>query len=165
MMAQNLGATPWTLPPRANEPAQIAADEFAVVAVGAHMSGLPLNGELTSLGGRFCGPRERRSITVFINSPVVRRFALGIRDSSGAAIDVEVWALPSDAVGDFLAKIPSPLGLGTVNLEDGTRAHGFLWIDSHRRCRRHHAFRWLARVSRLLSLEHQPGKELNHATA
>ena len=44
----------------------------------------------------------------------------------GAAIDLEIWSLPSAAVGAFLRKIPSPLGLGTVTLADGSGVPGFL---------------------------------------
>ena len=44
----------------------------------------------------------------------------------GVAIVVEVWELPVAAVGAFLASIPAPLGLGSVELEDGRRVHGFL---------------------------------------
>jgi allophanate hydrolase len=44
----------------------------------------------------------------------------------GAAVEVEVWAVPQAAVGSFLALIPSPLGLGTLQLEDGGQVHGFL---------------------------------------
>ena len=44
----------------------------------------------------------------------------------GAAIAIEVWDLPSDAVGSLLALIPAPLGLGSVELMDGRRIHGFL---------------------------------------
>jgi allophanate hydrolase len=46
--------------------------------------------------------------------------------AGGAAVEVEVWALPQAQVGSFLALIPSPLGLGTVELEDGSPVHGFL---------------------------------------
>ena len=44
----------------------------------------------------------------------------------GVAIALEVWKLPLAAVGAFLASIPAPLGLGSVELEDGRRVHGFL---------------------------------------
>ena len=44
----------------------------------------------------------------------------------GAAIEVEVWSLPLDQVGGFLAGIPAPLGLGSVELADGTWAKGFI---------------------------------------
>jgi allophanate hydrolase len=46
--------------------------------------------------------------------------------ASGAAIHVEVWALPRDRFGDFMAGIPAPLSIGTVTLADGTAPKGFL---------------------------------------
>ncbi|PJE33971.1 allophanate hydrolase, partial [Pseudooceanicola lipolyticus] len=49
-----------------------------------------------------------------------------VRRRDGAAIAVEVWALPEAEVGSFLAGIPSPLGLGTLTLADGSSPKGFL---------------------------------------
>ncbi len=116
-----VGATPAPLPPPA-PPDPLAADETALFCVGGHMAGLPLNGQLTSLGGRLL--REART------APAYRLFALGARpgllatsvaDASpaGAPIAGEVWALPAAALGALLAQVPPPLGLGTVRLEDG----------------------------------------------
>jgi allophanate hydrolase len=34
--------------------------------------------------------------------------------------------MPQSAVGSFLALIPAPLGLGSIELADGRRVHGFL---------------------------------------
>ena len=45
---------------------------------------------------------------------------------AGAAIATEVWALPAEAFGRFVAGIPAPLGIGTLLLADGTRPKGFL---------------------------------------
>jgi allophanate hydrolase len=44
----------------------------------------------------------------------------------GAAIAVEVWALPQSQLGSFLALIPPPLGLGSIELASGRHVHGFL---------------------------------------
>ena len=44
----------------------------------------------------------------------------------GHAIAVEVWDMPVEHVGSFLALIPQPLGLGTLELADGRRVHGFV---------------------------------------
>jgi allophanate hydrolase len=44
----------------------------------------------------------------------------------GAAIAVEVWALTAEAFGRFVAGVPSPLCIGTIELEDGRAVHGFL---------------------------------------
>ena len=126
-----LGATGWALP--AAEPAAPAAGagEIALVAVGAHMSGLPLNHELTRLGARF--------VAATSTAPDYKLFALpggppkrpgmvraGAGETGGAPIAVEVWALPEAAFGAFIRGVPSPLGIGSVTLADGTVAKGFL---------------------------------------
>jgi allophanate hydrolase len=49
-----------------------------------------------------------------------------VRTSGGAAIEVEVWSLPAARVGDFMRKVPPPLSIGSVELEHGDRALGFL---------------------------------------
>lgn len=100
--------------------------EMEIAVCGAHMSGLPLNRELTTRGGRLL-----RTTTT---QPRYRLYALPgtparpgmVRSVEGAAIAVEVWALPSSAVGSFLAGIPSPLGLADVLLADGTHPKGFV---------------------------------------
>lgn len=106
----------------------VADDEIGLAVCGAHMSGLPLNGELTRRGARFL--RQCRT------SPDYRLHALPggaparpglVRvDGPGAAIAMEVWALPRAAFGDFIAGIPAPLTIGTVTLEDGSAVKGFL---------------------------------------
>ena len=103
------------LPPPA-EPDALASDETALFCIGAHMSGLPLNPQITSLGGRF--------LRVARTEPAYRLHAMGnrpgmARASRGAAIEGEVWALPTTAIGALLAQVPPPLGFGTVALEDG----------------------------------------------
>jgi allophanate hydrolase len=122
-----LGKTASTLPPVEADP--IAADDRVSIAVaGAHMSGLPLNGQLTELGGR----QESTSRT----APLYRFYALpgdpparpGLLRvaAGGAAIELEVWSLQSSAVGSFTRRIPAPLGLGTIALEGGSTVLGFL---------------------------------------
>jgi allophanate hydrolase len=110
-----VGATDTRLPP-ATPPDSLAADETALFCIGAHMSGLPLNHQLTTLGGRFV--RAARTV------PGYRCYALGtrpgmLRAPDGAAIDGEVWALPTIAIGALLASVPAPLGFGMVELSDG----------------------------------------------
>jgi allophanate hydrolase len=103
-------------------PAALAADEAALFCVGAHMSGLALNHQLTELGGRFL--REART------SPHYRLYDLGarpgmLRTNNGMRIKGEVWALPTAAIGALLARVAAPLGLGSTELSDGT-CLGFL---------------------------------------
>ncbi len=94
----------------------LGADETALFCIGAHMSGLPLNTQITSLGGRF--------LRVARTQPCYRLHAMGnrpgmARATSGASIVGEVWALPTAAIGALLAMVPPPLGFGQVALEDG----------------------------------------------
>jgi len=124
----SLGATGWGLPPApAPAPAAPREDEIAVALVGAHMEGLPLNHEVSDRGGRF--------LYAGTTTPEYRLFSLAggpphrpgmIRDPNGAAIALEVWAMPRTAFGGFMAGIPQPLGIGTVNLADGSKVKGFL---------------------------------------
>ena len=120
-----LGKTASHLPPPASDPV-VAEDRVAIAVVGAHMSGLPLNGQLTGLGGRL----ESKGST----APLYRFYALPggpphrpglVRvGQEGGAIELEVWSLPATQVGAFLRKIPAPLGLGSVTLADGSAVHG-----------------------------------------
>ncbi|MEM6634720.1 MAG: allophanate hydrolase [Pseudomonadota bacterium] len=108
-------------------PRSTAAEEVALAVCGAHMSGMALNQELTSRGGRFLkatrtAPRYR--LFALAGGPPARPGLL--RADKGAQIELEVWSLPKTSVGDFLSGIPAPLAIGTVLLEDGTTAQGFL---------------------------------------
>jgi allophanate hydrolase len=110
-----VGATLLPLP-AAVAPDALATNETALFCIGAHMSGLSLNNQVTALGGRFL--REARTV------PGYRLYALGarpgmLRAADGAAIEGEVWALPTAAIGGLLAQVPAPLGFGTVELHDG----------------------------------------------
>jgi allophanate hydrolase len=119
--ATTVGATGQKLPPSA-EPDPLVPDETALLCIGAHMAGLPLNHQITALGGRFL--REANT------QPLYRLFALAnrpgmVRAPGGAAIAGEVWALPTSAIGALLAQVPAPLGFGAVMLDDGPTL-GFL---------------------------------------
>ena len=48
------------------------------------------------------------------------------RLAHGAAIAVEVWSMPIEQLGSFVAAIPPPLAIGTVLLADGSACKGFL---------------------------------------
>ena len=110
-------------------PALTCAGPFVELAVcGAHLSGLPLNWQLTTLGARL----KRRVATVpeyafyRLAGTVPAKPGLIHTGPSGHAIEVEVWDIPVAAYGFFVSQIPSPLGIGTLKLADGSRVQGFL---------------------------------------
>jgi allophanate hydrolase len=115
--------------PASAAPAPKAPEGLEIAVVGAHLSGLPLNGELVELGGVFV----REALT----SPDYRLYALPnttppkpgllrVGAGLGARIAVEIWSLPEAAFGRFVAAIPSPLGIGALKFDDGSSAKGFL---------------------------------------
>jgi allophanate hydrolase len=111
-------------------PASEATLRLAVV--GAHLSGLPLNSQLTERGATLVATTTtaaRYRLYALPGTtppkPGLQRVGTGA-DKPGTAIAVEVWAMPQSAVGSFLALIPAPLGLGSIELADGSPVHGFL---------------------------------------
>jgi allophanate hydrolase len=122
-----MGATGRAPPPApAVEP---ASDRIELVAVGAHMSGLPLNGELKALGAEFV--REAKTtadyrLYALPNTAPPKPGLLRVAPGEGAPIAVEVWSLTPAAFGTFVAAIPPPLGVGTIAFADGTSAKSFL---------------------------------------
>ena len=126
-----LGATGLPLPTLA-EPAIAAKssseERIKIAVVGAHLSGEPLNYQLTEGGGIL--------VRACRTSPIYKLYALTgtalgkpglVRQiEGGSAIEVEVWELSISAFGGFVAKIPPPLGIGTLVLEDGSTVQGFL---------------------------------------
>lgn len=103
------------------------AGSYALAVVGAHMSGLPLNPELTSRGARFLRrTRTAPGYRFYAMDGKVARPGLVAVAQDGAAIEAEIWAMPEAGLGSFLAGIPAPLGLGKLVLEDGSEVIGFI---------------------------------------
>jgi allophanate hydrolase len=105
------------------------SDRIPIAVAGAHLSGEPLNYQLTERGGRLV----RKTKT----APSYELFALPgtsppkpglvrVGCERGRSIELEVWDLPSTEFGDFINRVPSPLTIGTVHLSDGRIAKGFL---------------------------------------
>nr|WP_204745529.1 allophanate hydrolase [Glycomyces paridis] len=106
-------------------PPLIAPGGTDLVVFGAHMTGMPLNGQLTDLGARFIGDVR--------TAPAYRMHALDTappkpfvtRSELGASLPGERWLLAPAALGRFLADLPAPMTLGKIELDDGTWATGF----------------------------------------
>jgi allophanate hydrolase len=107
----------------ASVPHQPGCVQLAVV--GAHLSGQPLNWQLTERGARL--------VRTCRTAPGYRLYALDrkpglVRDPQfeGPGIEVEVWAVPEDQFGSFVAAVPPPLGIGNAILEDGQNVKCFI---------------------------------------
>jgi allophanate hydrolase len=126
--AMKMGAKGLTQPPLAAPSTQLNGDEIAIAVVGAHLSGMALNGELTTLGGRLL----QKATT----APDYKLYALDttppkpgmlrVEAGTGSVIKLELWALSAASFGKFVAAIPPPLSIGTIRLADGRGIKGFL---------------------------------------
>jgi allophanate hydrolase len=104
-----------------------SSDAIELFVAGAHLSGMPLNPQLTERGARLVG--EARTAAKY------RLYALATEPpkpgvvrvaADGASLPGEIWALSPAALGTFLAAIPQPMALGEVELDDGRTVVGFL---------------------------------------
>ncbi len=105
------------------------AGRIEIAVVGAHLSGLPLNRELTGAGGVFVRAAETvpdYRMYALPDTQPAKPGVLRVGAGKGTNIAAEVWALDAAAFGTFVAQIPSPLGVGTLRFTDGTEAKGFL---------------------------------------
>jgi allophanate hydrolase len=124
-----LGATGCPRPPASPPGATIPEGMIGVAVVGAHLAGLPLNRELVDLGASFVRAARTASCYRFFalaGGPPFRPGLIRVSDGSGVAIETEIWALPPDGFGKFVAGIPAPLGIGTLSLDDGSTVKGFI---------------------------------------
>ncbi|MEA2869336.1 MAG: allophanate hydrolase, partial [Bradyrhizobium sp.] len=124
-----LGALARAQPPLAPLPAVPVGGEIAIAVVGAHLSGMPLNGELRALGARLLETTATASdyrLYALAGTVPPKPGLLRIVKGEGAAIELEVWAMSTAAFGSFVAAVPAPLSIGTIMLADGRSAKGFL---------------------------------------
>jgi allophanate hydrolase len=99
-----------------------------LAVVGAHLEGQPLNWQLLERGAR--------KVSSTRTAPCYRLYALtgtvplkpGLERvaDGGSAIEVEVWELPLRTFGDVVAEVPAPLGIGSLELADGSWVKGFI---------------------------------------
>ena len=109
-------------------PLALSEPGVLLAVVGAHLEGQPLNWQLLERGARKVSstrtaPRYRLyALTGTVPlKPGLERVAEG-----GAAIEVEVWELPLRTFGDVVAEVPAPLGIGSLELADGSWVKGFI---------------------------------------
>jgi allophanate hydrolase len=122
-----LGATGKPMPTIQQIPPKKTGVLLAVV--GAHLTGQPLNPQLTSRNARLiksCKTAPIYKLYALPNTTPSKPGLVRVTDSTGAAIEVEVWELTHEAFGSFVAEVPPPMVIGTLQLEDGSSVKGFL---------------------------------------
>jgi allophanate hydrolase len=115
--------------PAACQPEDQSEETVRLAVVGAHLTGMPLNRELTERNATFVeSTRTAADYRLFAlkNTTPPKPGLARATPGSGAAIEVELWDIPLRAFGAFVASIPAPLGIGTICLQDGRQVKGFI---------------------------------------
>jgi allophanate hydrolase len=106
---------------------RLSPPTLSLAVVGAHLSGQPLNHQLTARGARFrSATRTAACYRLHALATEPPKPGLARVTRGGLPIDVEVWDLAPSRFADFVASVPSPMSIGTVLLDDGTSVPGFL---------------------------------------
>ena len=123
-----IGANKLPQPPLAALPAGVRGGEIAIAVVGAHLSGMALNGELKALGGRLLeAARTAADYKLYaLKTTPPKPGMLRVEAGTGSSIELEVWALPAGGFATFVDAVPPPLSIGTVRLADGRGVKGFI---------------------------------------
>ena len=123
------GATGEPLPASVPIPGLRAAPMVRVAVVGAHLSGMPLNSQLTERRATLMATAETAPNYRFYALPGTtppKPGLLRVADGTGGRIALEIWEMPAEHYGSFVALIPAPLGIGSLTLADGSTVQGFL---------------------------------------
>jgi allophanate hydrolase len=113
--------------PSSSVPWPLAAGAKAVplVVVGAHRKGQPLAPQLEELGAAWDGPVRTAARYRMVSLDTVPPKPGVYRSDDGAELVGERWLVSPAGLGAFLAALPEPMLLGSIELADGSKAVGF----------------------------------------
>jgi allophanate hydrolase len=95
---------------------------------GAHLTGQPLNHQLTGVGAfllRACQTSPEYRLYA-LKGTVPPKPGLVRVAERGTQIEVEVWAVPISVFGAFVAAVPPPLAIGSCVIDNGRQVKSFV---------------------------------------
>lgn len=120
------GSTPLTQS-SAVVPVNNEQESIRLAVVGAHLEGQPLNRQLTERGASLVLTTRTATGYSLYALPNSTPAKPGLsRDGGPGGIEIELWDVPVREFGSFVAAIPGPLGIGSVETEDGAIVKGFI---------------------------------------
>ncbi|MBM3349457.1 MAG: allophanate hydrolase [Betaproteobacteria bacterium] len=99
-----------------------------LAVVGAHLKGMPLHSQLAERNARFiksCKTAKHYQLFALANTTPPKPGLVRLKEG-GDQIELELYDVPQEMIGSFLNLIPAPLGLGTIELDDGSWVKGFI---------------------------------------
>lgn len=106
---------------------ELKEEKITVAVCGLHMQGYPLEVQMIECGSKYlrtCKTADKYKLFKLNTNPT--KPGLIKVQSGGSSIEVELWEMPLDKLGYFTSLISSPLGMGKVELEDGSEVCGFI---------------------------------------
>jgi allophanate hydrolase len=100
-----------------------------LAVVGAHLTGLPLNGQLVERQAKLIRTTRTKNCYRFYALPGTvppKPGLVRVTEPTATGIEVEVWDIGYAEFATFVELIPPPLGIGTLELEDGEKVKGFI---------------------------------------
>lgn len=102
-----------------------------LAVVGAHLEGLPLHWQLQKVNATLIkATKTSPNYKLYalpktgpVQKPGLRRVA---QPELGAQIEIEIYAVPTENFGEFISMVPEPLGIGSVETEDGEWVKSFI---------------------------------------
>ncbi len=104
-------------------------ETIQVVVVGAHLEGMPLHHQLTSRNAKLvkrCKTAPVYTLLALANSLPPKPALVHVGEGSGHSIEIEIYEMTHADMGSFLLLIPPPLGIGTIEVDDGSLVRGFI---------------------------------------
>jgi len=99
-----------------------------VAVCGLHMRGMPLEPQMHQCGAVFV--KEAKTAKAYrlykLDTAPSKPGLVKVTPAEGHHISLEVWNMPLNSFGSFTSLIPAPLGIGKVELSDGTEVCGFI---------------------------------------
>lgn len=120
-----MGATNLPLPAKSKV---VPTARQRIAVVGAHLTGQPLNTQLSERNARLIETTRTGPGYSFYALPGTVPLKPGlVFDGVGrGGIEVEIWEMDDAGFGSFVGLIPPPLGIGTLTLADGGTVKGFV---------------------------------------
>ncbi|GGG87608.1 allophanate hydrolase [Paenibacillus radicis (ex Gao et al. 2016)] len=98
-----------------------------IAVCGLHMRGFPLEKQMLNCEAAYIRTTRSAANYKLFKLPTVPAKPGMIKvDRGGSSIEIELWEMPSERFGEFVASIPAPLGIGKIELEDGSAVPGFI---------------------------------------
>ncbi|MFB5268274.1 allophanate hydrolase [Paenibacillus enshidis] len=104
----------------------IKTDAIELAVCGLHMRGFPLEKQLLECGAAFVRPDRTAPCYRLIRLDTIPPKPGLIRSELGSSIELEVWRIPLHQLGEFIRRVPAPLGLGKIKIQSGSEITGFI---------------------------------------